>query len=345
MKKLFIAITAVFFAASCSTDSDSGVALGNYHPGVFILNEGGLGTVSFLSADGSRLNHDIFTAENPSAESAGLYLQSMFFDGDRAFIISNGSNKITVVNRYTFEYIGAMTSGLATPRYGAVWNGKAYITNTNSYMDDHDDFVTVIDLESLTVTSTIAMNGHAERILAHDGKIYVSGGYYGNGESVRVVCADTQAIVNTISLGLAPLNFAVAGNTLHVLCSTFETSGKIATVNLNTMQVDSEMALPESIGSVQQFAIDGGQYYFSALGDIYRFPIGITSVSDTPWFSLPDATFYTGYGFAVRHGEVFIAEAATDFISNGKFFIIGANAQLKAQYSAGLGPNGFYFND
>lgn len=345
MKKLFFAISAAFFAVSCSTDTDSGVALGHYHPGVFVLNEGGLGTVSFLSADRSRLDHDIFALENPGAEAPGVFLQSMFFDGDRAFIISNGSNKITVVNRYTFEYIGTIASGFATPRYGAVWNGKAYVTNTNSYMDDADDFVTVIDLDSLTVEGTIPVNDYAERILAHNGNIYVSGGYYGDGSFVHVISADTQTITHSVNLGLAPLNFEVAGQTLHVLCSTFETSGKLVTVNLNTMQVDSQMPLPESIGPVQQFAIDGGNYYFSAMGDIYRFPIGVTSVSDTPWFSLPNVNFYTGYGFGVKHGTVYISEAATDFVSNGKFFVIGSNAQLLGEYAAGLGPNGFYFND
>src|SRR5690606_3398326 len=214
---------AALLALSCSTDSESGVALGNYHPGVFVLNEGGLGTVSFLSEDRSRLDHDIFALENPGAESPGVFLQSMFFDGDRAFIISNGSNKITVVNRYTFEYIGTISNGFATPRYGAVWNGKAYVTNTNSYMDNADEFVTVIDLNDLTLETTIAVNDHAERILAHNGKIYVSGGYYGEGSFVHVISADTQTVVNSVNVGLAPLNFEVAGQTLHVLCSTYET--------------------------------------------------------------------------------------------------------------------------
>ncbi len=97
MKKFFlISLTALF--AACSSDNDGGTP-GNYAEGILVLNEGGFGTVTFISDDLQTVNQDIYASVNGSTAEVGQFVQSMFFDGDRAFIISSGSNKITVVNR------------------------------------------------------------------------------------------------------------------------------------------------------------------------------------------------------------------------------------------------------
>src|SRR5690606_28732630 len=136
MKNKFLQISVLLslFLASCSSDDNSGSShlSGDFDEGVFIVNEGGTSlstaSIGFLSENG-QLEHDIFRAVNPSADEMGTYLQSMFFDDTRAFIISGGSNIITVVNRYTFEYITTISTGLNNPRYGVTENGKAYVVN------------------------------------------------------------------------------------------------------------------------------------------------------------------------------------------------------------------------
>src|SRR5690606_4155679 len=127
MKNKFLQISVLLslFLASCSSDDNSGSSgqSGDYEKGVFILNEGGsslsTASVSFLSENG-QLEHDIFRMVNPNADEMGIYLQSMFFDDTRAFVISGGSNAITVVNRNTFEYITTISTGFSNPRYGVV---------------------------------------------------------------------------------------------------------------------------------------------------------------------------------------------------------------------------------
>jgi len=122
-KFLVIAISALVII-SCSSDDDNPQPVipdGDYFNGVLILNEGGSagGSVSFLGADQQEVVNDIFADAN-DGEGPGLFLQSIFFDDEKAYIISNGSNIISVVNRYTFELLGTVDSGFKRTK---VWNG------------------------------------------------------------------------------------------------------------------------------------------------------------------------------------------------------------------------------
>ena len=121
--------------ASCTNDDNENVSKGNYDNGVFILNEGngsGNSSVSFLGDDLTTFKQDAYGAENPG-DFFGRYVQSIFFDGDKAYVIAGGSNVINVVNRYSFKLITKIETGFVNPRYGVVRNGKAYVTNANEY--------------------------------------------------------------------------------------------------------------------------------------------------------------------------------------------------------------------
>ncbi|MFD2432632.1 hypothetical protein ACFSO9_03210 [Mesonia maritima] len=149
---LALIFCSVLFLTSCSNDDDftppedsknpeePGEEQGKYKNGIFVLNEGGIGTVTYISDDLENVEQTIFQNVN-EGEDLGGYAQSIFFEDDLAYIISNGSNLITVVNRYTFELVGKVDSGLEVPRYGVIYNGKAYVTNQGDTLDGGvDDF-------------------------------------------------------------------------------------------------------------------------------------------------------------------------------------------------------------
>ncbi len=82
-------------------------------------------------------------------EDLGNIVQSIGFSEEEAFVIANVSNKINIVNRYTFEKIASITEGLNNPRYFIAANGKGYVTNWGDTGDDSDDFVAIINLQNL----------------------------------------------------------------------------------------------------------------------------------------------------------------------------------------------------
>ncbi len=344
MKQILFTALATVFLTSCSSDDSTDAPLGSYDNGVLVLNEGGLGTITFLSNDLSTLQQDVFTVVNGTTQNLGQFTQSIFFDGDRAFIISNGSNKITVVNRYTFEYIATISEGFNVPRYGAVVNGKAYVTNSKLYNNATDDYLTVIDLSTLSVEAPIAMNDYAEKIIAVNDKLYVAGGYYGSGSKINVVNTNTNTLEPSIEVGVAPNSLEANNGTLYVLCGSWTLNSQLVKVQLSNHQVSTPIVFPDTMGNAANLDLENEFVYFTASDRIYKFALGTTVVTDTPLVDLETSAPYIGYGFAVNDGRIFISEAASDFSSDGKAYIYDTNGDFLEEFQTGLGPNGFYFN-
>lgn len=346
LHKLLLLMIAGFLV-SCSNDDDvSGpiIPSGDYANGVFVLNEGGVGEVTFASNDFNTITHDIFAAVNGNQVDLGSFLQSVFFDGDRAFIISNGSNKVTVVNRYTFEFIATISSGFTVPRFGVVSNGKAYVTNSNSFASDTDDFISVIDLTTLAVTSTIPVNDQAERLVEHNGKLYVSGGFYGSGNKVIIVDINSNQVQTKIEVAEAPNSLEMVGGTLYVLSSSYAGQSTLTKISVNDNVVTSTLTFPESMNGAQNLDLDDNHIFFTVGPKIYRFATTVSAITDSPLVDTQSTSAYIGYGFAVKANRIFIAEAAEDFASDGKAFVYDLNGNLVKSFATGLGPNGFYFN-
>ena len=344
-KLLFGLLGGSLLLASCNGDDDSNAPLGSYDNGVLVLNEGGLGTVTYISDDLSTIQQDIFGAVNGTDAELGAYTQSIFFEGDRAYIISNGSNKITVVNRYTFEKVGEVVSGLIVPRYGVVHNGKAYVTNSNTFESATDDFVAVINLNTLTVETSIAVNNQAERLIEEDGKLYVSGGFYGAGEILTVINTANNAIVSTINVGSSPNSLEEHDGLLYVLCGSWDGPSKIVKIQPSNNTIVGEIPFAATMENAQNLDIEDGLAYFTVGPKIYKVETDVASVTDTPFIQTGSTSSYIGYGFAVEDGRVYISEAANDFVSDGRIFIYAKNdGSLIDEVPSGLGPNGFYFN-
>ncbi len=339
------AISATFLFASCDNDDDNDAPLGTYDNGVLVLNEGGLGTVSYISSDLTTIQHDIFTLVNGDDLDIGAYAQSMFFDGDRAFIISNGSNKITVVNRYTLEFIATISNGLQVPRYGVVYNGKAYVTNSNSFSDATDDFIAVINLSNLTVETPIATNNQAEKIIEENGKLFVSGGFYGEGNLISVINPADKSIVTTINVGESPNSFEAENGILYILCGSYTDASKLVRVRLSDYSIVNAVTFPETMGNAANLDIEDNKLYFSVGPKVYKTDLDTGTVLDSPLFTVPSTEGYTGYGFAVHNNQIFISDPAGDFSSDGSVFIYNTSGAFIDEIQVGLGPNGFYFND
>lgn len=343
-KLLFLALASSILFVSCSDDDDNStpqVPLGMYDNGVLIINEGSAsaGSISYASADFLTIEQDIYGAVN-SGDGIGGYVQSMFFDGDRAYIISNGSNKITVVNRYTFELIGKIETGFNVPRYGVVENGKAYVTNLADFTDLTDDFVSVINLSTLTVESSIPVNAIAERIESENGKLYVANGSFGAGSTVTVINAATKTIESTIDVGISPNSMEEEAGFLYVLCGNSTADSKLVKINLATNQKVSEITMTGLV-SAQNLNIEDNKIYFTVNSDVYSQNLNATTSAATPLFT---STATTLYGFGVEDGKIYVGDAK-DYASDGEVFVYTTTGTLQKQFSVGLIPNGFYFND
>lgn len=343
----FVALASVLFFISCDKEElPQFDTSGNYRNGFFVVNEGSsaAGSVSFIKSDFSSVANNIFAAENPSQTGLGGYIQSIFFSDDKAFIIS-GSNLVTVVDRYTFKLIGRINTGLANPRYGVVVNGKAYITNSNTFSYENaatgntDDYMAIVNLTTLQVENTINMNAIADKTLLLNGKLYVSGGFYGEGTNLNVIDPVSNTIVKTINFDLPPNAMEERNGKLYVLCSN-ATASKLVRIDLDTNTIENTLDFPATLGNAQNLNVENDQIYFTVNKKVFSASVGATTISDVPVF---ETNAQNLYGFTVKNSAIYITDSK-DYVSNGSVLVYSTTGTLAYQISVGLNPNGVYFN-
>ncbi|AFU67212.1 cell surface protein, putative [Psychroflexus torquis ATCC 700755] len=344
-KFLVIAISA-FAIISCSSDDDNPQPVipdGDYFNGVLILNEGGSagGSVSFLGTDQQEVMNDIFADAN-DGQGPGLFLQSIFFDSEKAYIIAGGSDLISVVNRYTFELIEEIDLDLQNPRYGVAFDGKAYVTNSGEFESDpndpKDDFVAVIDLETLNVDITIPVGLIAERIVESNGQIFIQNGSFGSGNTISKLNPMSNTITETLEVGEGINSIQVYNQKLYALDSE-----GVKQIDLATFSVETEINKPDALTSVSNLRIENDQFYYTSGTAAYTTSISSTELSSEVIFDYgSDSSFGAFRGFEVNEGQIYVGDAG-DFTSNGFVFIYSLEGQLVKEFSVGISPNSFYF--
>ncbi len=345
-----IAFLNIIFFTSCSKDDDVAptAPLGAYENGFFVLNEGTFakGTVTFASNDLNTVQTDIYPIVNPG-DALGGFVQSIFFNGDNAYIISGGSNVITVVNRYTFKRITKIETGFSNPRYGVVVNGKAYVTNAKTYSSgsnpagNTDDYLAVINLSTNTQEPQISLNATADKITAHNGKLYIIEPY--NNSNILVVNASTSTLEAPIAIGDNANSMEVLNGTLYVARAPFGSASKIVKVNLSD-KTFSEINLPEAQAEVKNLDIYNNKIYYTSGTSVYAMDVTATASSTTSVATYTSTSaFGAMYGFAVNNDKIFIGDGG-DFSANANALIFSLTGTLLKTIESGVGPNDFYFN-
>lgn len=346
LTKLFLLALSVSLFVSCSNDDDSNNdPKGIYDNGFFILNEGSeeKGSVSFLSEDLVTFTKDVYGPTN-SNDNPGGYLQNIFFDGDNAYIISGGSDVINVVNRYTFKLVAKIDSGLENPRYGVVKNGKAYVTNANTYVEwgaawdgNTDDYVAIIDLKTNKYESKIDLNSAGNRIIEENGKLYIT---ESGTDKLQIINIATKTFETPITIGYGADSIEEEDGVLYILRGPYVGTSEIVKVKLSDKSV-SKIAFPETSGRATYLDIEDDKIYYTVGKSVYTINANATVVSTTPILTSSVANLY---GFAVNENRIYLADSG-DYKADGKAYIYSLTGDLQKELTVGLIPNGFYFNN
>ncbi|MCM4156502.1 DUF5074 domain-containing protein [Gramella sp. AN32] len=350
--KLFIfALITITFLNSCSKDEEiidnPEEAASDYRDGVIVLNEGSqsAGSLSFINQDFNSVENEIFEKVNEGM-NLGNYIQSIFFDEENAYIISSGSNLITVVDRYSLEFKDQIDSDLNVPLYGVVMNGKAYVTNVADFSTDEDDYVAIIDLDSFKVENKITAGTRISEIQLYEDMIYIEGAAYGVGNSIEVFDPSAKTFVESIKL------FEITPDTPEGL-NSFEIYNDeliaLSGQNLYKFDIDNPDAIflieiPENIGRVSNLEIENNIIYFTSGTSVYSMPGQVFEIPNEPLFTYESSSEYGKmYGFEVKDGYIYTADGG-DFASAGSVSIFSVSGELIAGFKTGVAPNGFYFN-
>ena len=352
-KTILSALLGLILFSSCENNEPKiKTSPGAFDNGILILNQGvflsGNASVSYLSNDFSTSENDIFTTINPSL-MLGDTGQDIGFYNDLAFIVVNVSNKIEIVNRYSFKHLATITLGLNNPRYIAFCDGKGYVTNWGDGTNTTDDFVAVLNLENYTVTSTIAVTEGPEKIVVKDKNLYVAHqGGFGFGNSLSVINATSNTVSKSIIVGDLPNSLRIENNNLYVLCggkpyyATVETSGALLKINLADNTVTSTLNFSD-LKHPNNLNIYENKLYYNINNQIFKTELSATTLPTSAFITLDFGAKTNLNNFEVNNNVLFAADA-TDFNSNGKVYVYGLDAKLQKTFIVGIAPFGFYFN-
>jgi YVTN family beta-propeller protein len=339
-KNLYLGIIAsAFLFASCSNDDENNdVPLGAYDNGVLILNEGNFkdvnASVSYLSNDLATFQNDIFKVVN-APTILGDVAQSLSFSNEKAFIVVNNSNEVEVVNRYTFKSLGTITEKLENPRYSVVLNDKLYVTNAISKA------VTIYDAKTYAYVASIPLNKTAEKIVAANGKLYVTNAAYGFGSEVTVINPATNTVTKTLTLENGINSIEANNGNVYVLAGN-DTKSKLFKIDTAT---DTATSIESTtVKGALNMDIDGDKIYYTQGTGVYAISLTATSFSDKALFSVTDNSWSTFYGFGVIDGKIYSGDANA-FTKDGTVTIYTPTGTVLKTLTVGLGPNGFYSNN
>lgn len=354
INRIFLPILMAFAIISCASDDNDipnePLPTADFAEGMFILNEGGYGysnaSVSFLDKN-NVVSHNIFSTTNN--RSLGDVAQSMGLYEDNAYIVVNNSSTIEVVNRYTFESIASVETQISNPRYIEFYGNKGFISNWGDPNDPTDDYIAVLNLGTNTVEAKIAVAEGPEKVMVHNGKIFVThkGGYnYGN--TVSVIDAASQSFIHSLIVGDVPEAMQINNGKLYVLCSgkpdftQDETLAGLYKIDLNSYNVEDSLSFSEG-EHPSHLEMHDSELYYTMGKDIYKLNLTEFELTATPVFSTSATGVQILYGFKIENGQIYISDAK-DYASNGEVFIYDMVGSLQHKIGVRMIPSSFYWN-
>lgn len=159
--------------------------------GVYVGNQG-----NFSDNNGSVTYYEPATGEASEILSDfGTLVQSVALVGGSAYVMSNTSENVDILDLATHERIGQIP-GVASPRYMAVAAGsKAYVSNLYS------NTVTMLDLDARAILGAIDVGSNPEDIAVIHGRAYVANSGFGSDSTLTVINILNDTVMESIDLG------------------------------------------------------------------------------------------------------------------------------------------------
>ncbi|MEZ4774745.1 MAG: YncE family protein [Bacteroidia bacterium] len=336
INKLFFPILLGLVFTSCKPDAPvDPKGSGN----VFILNEGnfqaGNASIDQFDPKTSLLSSDVFSSRNQIP--LGDVLQSMTIIGDKGYIVVNNSQKIEVVTLSDLAVQNTIT-GFTSPRFLLqVSSAKAYVS------DLFGGAVSIVDLNTNTITGSIALPGWTEEMLLAEGRVFITNL---SSEYVYVVDPATDQVVDSVEVGLGSNSLRLdKQGRLWVLSSgdSFNgIAGTLSVINPSDLSTLKSFTFTTSDYPVRlSVNPDGDRIYYLNNG-LYEIAIDATTLPAAPKVLSGEGSYFYGLGVDPVSGTLYVADAL-DFSQRGLMLRFEESGTAIDTFRAGVIPSGFVF--
>lgn len=314
---------------------------------VYVLNQGSYSgnnaSVTLLNLKNQQVTADYFKAQND--RELGDTGADLYIYGSKAYIITNISSQLEVVDAVTFKSIKQISFIKDdVPQQPSAITGFG----ENIFVSAYDGSVTVIDTATLGVIKVINVGLNPDALLSANGKVWVSnsGGLnfpdYDN--TVSVIDPIILAEVNKIEVGTNPYTLqADSYGDIYVI-----TRGNYGDVKMRLKIIDA------TTQTVKHTFEDFEAYNLTIKGDtayIYHYDYMGSNGSSIMMlnvkteeiirtnFITDGTTIDAVYGIAAdpSSDDVYISDAK-DFMSPGTVYCFSTEGKLKSSFPAGINP-------
>ncbi len=319
-----------------------------YGSGIFVVNQGNRdvasGTISFYQRDCQQSVNTIYQKVNTTTR-LGNDLQGMVIIGEKAFILSNQSNALTVVNTDDFSHLGVV-EGFENPKgILAINDNKIYVSQWGN--DGLTGSIAVVDVNSLSIVKSIPSRSGPGKMIQIGPAVYLtnSGGFAVD-SVITKIDATSDLVLKTIAVSPNPVDLVQDKNgAIWTLCAgvlnDFQNPNNPINVQGKLVKIENDqstLSLPLTAGA-RNLVIDKTQdhLYFVNNNWTFEHPINSNSISLSPYFSAS----FTAYGIDPVTGYL-LAANAFDFKEKGEVVLFDlATKNPVDTFEVGLVPIAF----
>lgn len=352
-KIIFISGVTLVLGFLLSCEKETSVRKFSESAGVFILNEGnftyGNASLSFYNPALKKITNHVFF--NANAFPVGDVLQSMAIIDTIGFLVVNNSGKVMVINTNTFKHLKTIT-GFMSPRYFLPINTKkAYVS------DLYNTALSVVDLETYTITGTIPLKKTSEQMIRFGNYVFVTN--WSKQNTIQRVNTLNDQLVDSLVVTKQPNSMVIdKNNKLWVLCDggfVGITGGKVRAalirVNPESFTKELEISFPDNNSYPTHLSINGTKDTLVFLngswgqtvsnGGVYKMAVSATSLPTQPLIAENKRLFY-GLGIDPENSEIYVTNAV-DYQQPGWVFRYSASGTPVDSFKTDIIPSAFCF--
>ena len=271
--------------------------------------------------------------ENP----LGAVVQSLYVHGDKLYVIVNGSGNIQVfdINDEGLVASAFIDTNFSGPREVVVVDNNLYFTNW--YTAD----LKKINLDTMEIDAEIDMPGLPEKIIMHNGLLYISITMdfdWTDGDKVVVFDPADDAIVNTYIVGDGPGDMVVHDNEIYIARTFYDDSWN-AFYGTSKITENEEIIIANyGVG----LACGGSVHSFQ--GSVYRaFDGGVAQLDENlqilPQTRIGNYNPSDVYSVEVINEHIYFG--LSDFVYPDQIAVVNAHNEQIALYDVGVAPGDF----
>jgi len=306
---------------------------------VYLVNEGnfqwGNASMATYDPDTKEFVDELFKKSN--GYPIGDVFQSIVRHKGSFLLALNNSGKIVKIDTTTLKVVKEY-AGFQSPRYILPLDDQVVLVT-----DLYSNFVSVLNLESGSVTKKISLTGWSEQMLRVNDEVWI-----GNRQNDKVYVVDVASLELTDSLTLAHQINSLrqdATGALWIICQGDEAKklrGALFRIDpLKKEVLDSfQFELKQNPFNLRMNPNADTLYFINQ--HIFKMPVAASQLPSTSFIELPDKTPY-GLDIDPSSGLLYFSDAI-DYVSRSEVSVFEpGNGDLIHSFKAGVLCNHFLF--